>query len=209
MFNLRSTTWMMALALMLFTGGTTEAKVPDYTPGTYNIDAAHTRVSFIVPHLVVGKVQGRFNEVSGEFVLAEKFTDSTVTASIPVKSIDTGIKQRDDHLRSADFFEVEKYPTMSLKSKSVRGRKNKFRLTAALTIKDVTKDVVFEGQYTGSAVDAWDNQRAAIQLTGKVNRKDFNINYDDQVEIGPAVGDEVEIRIFVQGILEKDKKEEN
>ena len=98
MFRFRSTTLLMALALVLF-AGESQARKDAYIPATYTIDNAHTRVSFVIPHLVIAKVEGRFNEVSGEVVAAEKFRDSKVTATIPVKSIDTGIQQRDDHLR--------------------------------------------------------------------------------------------------------------
>ncbi|KAB2834976.1 MAG: YceI family protein [Candidatus Brocadia sp.] len=178
----------------------------DYLKGKYNVDPAHTRVSFIVPHFVVSEVEGRFNDVKGEFTLADPFTESRVSATIPVKSIDTGIKERDDHLRSKDFFEVTKYPEMKLVSKSITGTPESFKMIAALTIKDVTKDVIFEGKYTGSVNDPWGQQRAALQATAKVNRKDFNINYDDKIDIGPAVGDEVKIRLWTEGVKAEDSK---
>lgn len=176
-----------------------------YTPGNYAVDNAHTRVSFIAKHFVVSEVEGRFNEVKGSFVLAPKFTDSSVTATIPVNTIDTGIKQRDDHLKSPDFFDAKKFPEMKLVSKSIKGKPEKFKLTAAVTIKDVTKDVVFDGKYTGSVVDPWGNERAAIQLSGAVNRKDFNINYNDMLEIGPVVGEIIQVRIWTEGILQKEE----
>lgn len=178
----------------------------DYLPGKYDVDPAHTRASFIIPHFVVSEVEGRFNDVKGEFTLAENFKDSKVTATIAVKSIDTGVKQRDDHLRSKDFFEVAKYPSMKLVGKSITGTPESFKLTAALTIKDVTKDVVFDGKYTGSVKDSWRQQRVALQMTGKINRKDFHINYDDKVDLGPAVGDEVQIRIWTEGVPPKAAK---
>jgi polyisoprenoid-binding protein YceI len=177
-----------------------------YLPGKYSVDTAHTRVSFTVPHFVVSEVEGRFNDVKGEFTLAEKFEESSVSATIPVKSIDTAVKQRDDHLRSKDFFEVTKYPEMKLFSKSISGTPESFKLVAALTIKNVTKDVTFDGKYTGSVKDSWGQQRTALQLEGKVNRKDFNINYDDKVELGLAVGEEVKIRIWTEGVKQEPKK---
>lgn len=125
----------------------------DFVKGTYAVDPAHTRVSFVIPHFVVSEVEGRFNDVKGEFTLTEPFTNLKVTATIPVKSIDTGVTKRDDHLRSKDFFEVEKFPEMKLVSKSITGTAEAFKMVAALTIKGVTKDVTFDGKYTGSVKD--------------------------------------------------------
>lgn len=186
---------LLSVAFCLNAGAAT-----DYLDGQYNVDPAHSRVSFVIPHFVVSEVEGRFNDVKGEFTLAKPFTASTVTATIAVDSIDTGVKKRDGHLKSKDFFEVAKYPQMKLVSKSLTGTPDSFKMLAALTIKDVTKDITFDGKYTGSVKDPGGNQRAAFQLTGMVNRKDFHINYNDKVEIGPAVGDQVKIRIWVEGV---------
>lgn len=180
-----------------------------YQVGKYDVDPAHTRASFVVPHFVISEVEGRFNDIKGEFTLAESFKDSKVSATIPVKSIDTAVKQRDDHLRSKDFFEEAKYPEMKLVSKSITGTPEKFKMVAALTIKNVTKDVTFDGKYTGSAKDSWGKQRAALQATAKISRKDFNIKYDDKIDIGPAVGDEVVIRLWTEGVKAEDAKKES
>ena len=177
----------------------------DYVVGNYDVDPAHTRVSFVVPHLVVSEVEGRFTDLKGDFILAEKFEDSKVNATVQVKSIDTGIQKRDDHLRSKEFFDVEKYPAMKLETKKITGKPDSFELTAKLTIKDVTKEVVFTGKYTGSVKDPWGQQRAALQLKGKINRQDFNVKYDEKVLVGSAkeaaVGNEVEIVIRAEGTL--------
>ncbi|MBC7464855.1 MAG: YceI family protein [Bdellovibrio sp.] len=178
----------------------------DYMKGKYEVDPAHTRVSFVVPHFVVSEVEGRFNDVAGDFNLNDTFTKSTFTATVQTKSIDTGVSKRDDHLRSKDFFEVEKYPTMKMVSKSMTGDASAFRVVIAVTIKDVTKNIPFDGKYTGSAKDPWGGQRAALQLTGKVNRKDFHINYDDKISIGDAVGNDVVVTIRTEGVLAVNKK---
>lgn len=175
----------------------------DYKPGSYDVDPAHTRVSFVIPHFVVSEVEGRFNDVKGEFTLAEDFEDSKVNATINVKSIDTGVKKRDDHLRSKDFFEANKYPQMKLVSKKISGSPEKFKLIADVTIKDVTKEVPFEGKYTGWVKDSWGQNRVALQMNGEINRKDFHINYDDKVDIGPAVGDTVKVQIRTEGVPKK------
>lgn len=178
----------------------------DYVAGKYSVDNAHTRASFVVPHFVISEVEGRFNQVQGEFTLAAKFNDTKLTATIPIASIDTGVKQRDDHLKSADFFEVEKYPEMKLVSKKITGNAKNFKMVADLTIKDVTKEITFDGKYTGSVKDPQGKQRAAFQATATINRKDFNINYDDKISLGSAVGDKVQIRLWTEGILEEEKK---
>ena len=178
----------------------------ELAPGKYNIDPAHTRVSFLIDHFVVSQVQGRFNDVKGSFNLSKKIEDSKVDVTVPIASIDTGVKKRDDHLKSADFFDAKKFPTMTLKSKKFSGSLEDFKVTGDLTIKDVTKEVTLNGKYTGSVKDSWGQIRAAVRAEGKINRKDFNINYNDMVEAGPAVGDEVTIMILSEGIQDVPKK---
>lgn len=176
------------------------------TKGTYKVDPAHTRISFLIPHFVVSTVQGRFNDVNGTFVLSDKIEESKVDVTVPISSIDTGVKKRDDHLKSDDFFNVKKFPNMTFKSKKFSGSLENFKMTGDLTIKDVTKEVTFTGKYTGSVKDSWGQIRAAVQAEGKINRKDFNIMYNDMVEAGPAVGDEVTMMIISEGILEQPGK---
>lgn len=168
--------------------------------GEFNIDPAHTRVSFIVPHLVISEIEGRFDDVQGTFSIGPNIIGSKFSATVPVESINTGIAKRDEHLRSEDFFDVKKYPTMKFESKTITGTLNNFKMVAALTIKDVTKDVLFTGTYTGSVKDAQGKERVGLKATGKINRKDFNINYSDTVDLGPIVGNQVEIRIWTEGI---------
>ena len=175
-------------------------------PGKYNVDPAHTRVSFLIDHFVVSQVEGRFNDVKGSFNLDNDLSKSMVEVTIPISSIDTGVKKRDDHLKSPEFFNAKKFPTMTFKSKKFSGTLENFEVTGDLTIKDVTKEVTLTGKYTGSVKDSWGQIRAAVEATGKVNRKEFNINYNDMVEAGPAVGDEVTINIISEGIQDVPKK---
>lgn len=175
-------------------------------PGNYKIDSAHTRVSFLIDHFVVSQVQGRFNDVEGSFYLSDKIKDCKVNVTIPVASIDTGVKQRDDHLKSADFFEAKKYQNITFKSKKCTGKLSDFKVTGDLTIKDVTKEITLNAKHTGSVKDSWGQIRAAIEAEGKINRKDFNIKYNDMIEAGPAVGDEVTMKIISEGVLEQPKK---
>ncbi|MBS1971172.1 MAG: YceI family protein [Bdellovibrionales bacterium] len=176
-----------------------------YVKGKYEIDPAHTRVSFTIPHFVISQVEGRFDDVKGDFTIAEPFAASKANVVIDVKSVDTGVQQRDDDLRSKNFFEVAKYPTMKFVTKSVTGTPESFKVVGALTIKDVTKDVTLDGKLGGSLKDPWGNERSALTMTGMVNRRDFHINYNEMSELGPGVGDEVTIRISVDGIIPKKK----
>jgi polyisoprenoid-binding protein YceI len=178
----------------------------NYAPGTYEIDTVHTRVSFTVPHFVISQVEGRFNDVKGSFTLGEPFSASNASVTVQIESIDTGVKQRDDDLRSKNFFEASQYPAMTFVAKSFQGTPESCKVAGALTIKDVTKDVTFDGKYTGVVTDPRGNQRVAVQLTGVINRRDFHINYDQRLDIGPAIGDEVTIRIFADGIMKKQAK---
>src|SRR5690606_38340929 len=156
---------------------------------TDSIDPDHTRVSFIIDHLVVSEVQGRFNEVKETFTLNNDISKSSINVIGPIASIDTGVKKRDDHLRSADFVEVKKFANMTNKSKKFTGSPDDFKVTGDLTIKGVTKEVTLEGKYRGTVKDSWGFERVGVKASGKINRKDFNIKYNDMIEAGPAVGD--------------------
>ena len=195
---------LITLILSIFLSG--QASALELKEGKYSVDPAHTRVSFLIDHFVVSQVEGRFNDVKGFFILSDDIEKSKVEVTVPIASIDTGVKKRDDHLKSADFFDAKKYPTMTFKSKKFTGSLEDFKVTGDLTIKDVTKEVTLNGKYTGSVKDSWGQIRSAVRATGKINRKDFNINYNDMVEAGPAVGDEVTIEIISEGILEQPKK---
>ena len=191
---------LIAIVVAWTSGAFAETK---YAPGKYEIDPVHTRVSFIVSHFVISFVEGRFDDVKGDFTLGEPFTASQANVTVQIESIDTGVKLRDDDLRSKNFFEVSKYPTMTFVATSFRGTPDSCKVVGTLTIKDVTKEVTFDGKYTGVVNDPWGNQRAAIQLTGVINRRDFHINYSKLMDVGPEIGDEVTIRIFADGIIKK------
>lgn len=182
------------------------AVLPNYMPGQYTVDPDHTRVDFVINHFVISEVEGRFDHLSGEFSLEKKFTLSKVKAEIDAASINTGVPKRDDHLRSKDFFDVATYPKMTLVGKRFTGTPASFTLTADLTMKDVTKEVTFKGKYTGGITDPSGKQRVALNMSAKIKRKDFHINYDDKIDIGPAVGEEVTIMVRTEGIKTADVK---
>jgi polyisoprenoid-binding protein YceI len=182
----------------------TALNIPGYAAGTWDIDPAHSEVGFVVRHLVVTKVRGRFASFSGTIVTAENPLESSVDISVDLNSITTNQEQRDGHLRSADFFEVEKHPTMTYKATGARQDGDKFVLDGELTLKDVTKVVpltfevngIGENPMTGGTV-------AGFSGTATINRKDFNVNFEG-VQNGIAiVSDKIEIHIEVEANLRK------
>ncbi len=178
---------------------------PSAFAATYQIDPSHTQVHFTVPHLMVFKVRGNFNDFAGTVEVdgAEK-TLSAASAVIKTASIDTRNQKRDNHLRSADFFEADKYPEITFVSKKVTGSGSDITVTGDLTIKGVTKEVTLSGGFLGAATDPWGNQRAGFEATGKINRGDFGLTWNKALETGGVVvGDEVEIGLEVEAVLQK------
>ncbi|MES3036932.1 MAG: YceI family protein [Bdellovibrionota bacterium] len=188
-------TLILASALLASTSGF--AKV-NYEPGTYDIDPMHSKVGFEIPHLVITTVEGNFRKFDGKIELAQKFTDSKVEATVDTSSIDTGVADRDKHLRSADFFDVEKHPKMTFKSTSISGDPENFKLEGDLTIKGVTKRVTFDSKFLGQVKDAYGNLKSAVNATTKIKRKEYGLNWSKAVEAGPVVGDEVTISLKLE-----------
>lgn len=167
--------------------------------GQYQIDPTHSKIGFEIPHLVISSVEGSFNQFRGTIDLNEqRFSRSKVNASIDVKSISTGVKKRDNHLLSKDFFEATKYPKMTFKSHKIKGNKSKFKLTGDLTIKDKKRRVTFDGKFLGTVKDGYGNLKAAFVLTTTINRKDYGLTWGSVVEAGPVVGDDVKITLKIQ-----------
>src|SRR5690606_12107475 len=136
-------------------------------------------------HLAIAEIHGRFTEKSGKLKIGADPTKSSVEVTIQAKSVDTAIPPRDEHLRTADFFEVEKYPTIKFKSTSVRKVDDHYVVDGLLTIKDVTKPVSIPFSYFGPITDPWGGTRiGAIAEPITINRKDFNVNYDDRLPDG-------------------------
>lgn len=168
----------------------------------WEVDPAHSSAQFAIRHLMVSTVRGEFTKFSGTFTLDDKdLTKSTLEASIDVTSINTRIAKRDDHLKSPDFFDVAKYPTMTFKSKKVEAAgEGKFKVTGDLTMHGVTKEVVLD--VTGSTKpikDPMGKMRLGGSATTKINRKDFGLAYNKALETGGVlVGEEVDITIDVE-----------
>lgn len=166
--------------------------------GSYAIDAAHSKVGFEIPHLVIATVEGRFSKFDGNIKVEEKLEKSKATLNIDVASISTENKDRDDHLRSGDFFDVAKFPKMTFVTKKISGTPDALKITGALTLKGVTKDVTLDAKYLGEVKDAYGNLKIAFSGKGTINRKDFGLTWNSAVEAGPVVGDEVTLILNIQ-----------
>jgi len=171
-------------------------------PGTFVLDPAHTRVGFVAKHLMVAKVRGHFAEMAGSVTLAENPLDSTAEATIQVASITTGAEDRDAHLRSSDFFEIEKYPTMTFSgAKVLDASRGTFHVVGNLTIKGITRPVELEVEYDGFARDPWGNERIALTATTEIDREDFGITWNVALETGGVlVGRKVKIEIEAEAV---------
>ena len=172
---------------------------PKIEAGKYSLDAAHTKVGFEIDHLVISSVEGRFDKFSGAIDMDKKIDETKFDTTIDVNSISTGNVDRDTHLKSPDFFDAAKYPTITFKSKKVSGTADNLKISGDLTIKGVTKPVVLEGKYTGVVNDPFGFTRVAFNASTKISRKDFGLTWSKTVEAGPVVGDEVTISLKIEG----------
>jgi polyisoprenoid-binding protein YceI len=171
------------------------------TPGVWNVDPSHSTLGFSARHLVVAKVRGRFTDFSGVITIAENPLESSVAASAAVGSITTNDEQRDGHLKSGDFLDIETYPTLTLKSTSIRQDGSDYVLVADLTIKDVTKSVEFELEFEGVAKDPWGGTRAGFSAETEINRKDFGMEWNVALEAGGVlVGEKVKIQLDIEAV---------
>jgi polyisoprenoid-binding protein YceI len=166
--------------------------------GTYTIDPAHTSVEFAVRHMMISTVKGRFGEVVGTLEIPEQGPPQLV-ATIQSGSIDTRSEQRDAHLRSPDFFDVERFPVLHFRSTSVERVSDGFTVVGDLTIRDVTRPVTLHVTEEGAGVDPWGNEKAGYTATTKFNRSDFGLSWNAALETGGVlVSDEVRVALDVQ-----------
>jgi polyisoprenoid-binding protein YceI len=172
------------------------------TTTTYGIDKAHSEVTFQVRHLLT-RVRGRFSDFTGEIEYDEENPErSSVNVQVQAASIDTNERDRDAHLRSADFFDVDKFASLTFRSTGIQQKSaNRFDVTGELTIHGVTKSVSFDVSLLGKAKDPWGNERIAFEAEAVVNRKDFGLTWNAALETGGfLVGDEVTISLSVQAV---------
>jgi polyisoprenoid-binding protein YceI len=167
----------------------------DLKPGIWNVDATHSEVGFTARHLMVSKVRGQFKDFAAVVSVGQTFDESSVEATVQMASVDTNSADRDTHVKSADFFDVENNPTMTFKSTKVTGKS----LEGLLTIKGVSKPVTFNLDFGGVSADPWGGTRAGFEATAEINRKDFGLSWNVALEGGGAlVGEKVKITLDVQ-----------
>jgi polyisoprenoid-binding protein YceI len=178
---------------------------PAQTGRTYNLDPAHSSAAFIVRHLMIAKVRGNFNGISGSIHLpAAGHLPVSVQAEIDAASVDTRDPQRDGHLKSPDFFDVANHPQLTFRSTRIEGTEQAFRLTGDLTIHGTTREVTFDATFEGTGTDPWGNERIGYEATAKISRTDFGMTFNQALETGGVmISDEVKIELNVEAIAAK------
>jgi polyisoprenoid-binding protein YceI len=169
---------------------------------TWKLDPTHSLVEFGVKHLMIATVKGRITDVEGTIYTDEKDPrKSSVEATLKAVSIDTRTEQRDQHLRSADFLHVENYPEIKFRSTRIEGDKENFKLTGDLTIRDVTKPITLDVQFEGRTKDPWGGERVGFSASGKIDRRDFGLTWNQALEAGGVtVGHDIKISLEVEAV---------
>jgi polyisoprenoid-binding protein YceI len=172
------------------------------TRTTWKLDPSHTTVEFSAKHLMISTVKGRITDIEGTIDIDEKDPrNSSVEATLKAASLDTRTDQRDQHLRSADFLDVEKYPEIIFRSTRIEGDKDSFKLTGDLTIRDVTKPITLDVEFEGTGKDPWGGERVGFSAKGKFDRRDFGLTWNQALETGGVVvGNEIKISLEVEAI---------
>jgi polyisoprenoid-binding protein YceI len=181
--------------------------VPGYVPGTWDIDSVHSEVSFVVRHMVVSKVRGRFDRFGGTIVTADDPLQSSVEATIDAGSINTNQEQRDAHIRSADFLDVDNHPEITFRSLAVRATGHQFLVDGDLTIRGVTKPITLELEVNGFTPDPYGGTRAGFTATTEINRQDFEVSYNGPIpgaDNAMVLSDKLTLNIEVEAVLRQD-----
>ena len=167
--------------------------------GTWNIDASHSTVGFVVRHLMIAKVRGTFTKVSGTVTVPEDPFSTVVDVTIDPLSINTADEARDGHLRGADFLDVEKYGQITFKSTGIVADGSDYQLIGDLTLKGVTKSMTLAVEFEGTQQDPWGNTKAGFSATGEINRKDWGIEYNAALETGGVlIGEQVKLQLDIE-----------
>ena len=175
--------------------------IEELSPGTWNIDGSHSTVGFTARHLMITKVRGRFGAVEGAITIGEDRLTSSVSATVQMASVDTGDAGRDEHVRGADFFDVENFPTMTFTSTGVRGDGAEYYLTGDLTIKGITKTVEFDVEFDGVSGDPWGGTRVGFTAEAEINRKDWGIDFNMALDTGGVmVSDKIKVQLDIEAV---------
>jgi polyisoprenoid-binding protein YceI len=182
----------------------TAVEIPGYVAGTWTIDPVHSEVSFVVRHMMVSKVRGRFDTYSATVVTGADPLQSTVTATVELTSVNTGSADRDNHIRSDDFFGIAEHPSMTFQSTGVRRDGDDFFLDGDLSLRGVTKPVTFNLEINGFGPDAYGGTRAGFSATGEINRSDFGVSYNGPIPGGGvAISEKVTLHLEIEAVLDK------
>jgi polyisoprenoid-binding protein YceI len=184
----------------------TAVEIPGYVTGTWTIDPVHSEVSFVVRHMMVSKVRGRFDKFEGTIETASDPLQSTVTATVDLGSVNTGNETRDNHIRSEDFFHIEKHPTMTFRSTGIRPDGENFLLDGDLTLRGVTKPVTFLLELNGFGPDAYGGTRSGFSATAEINRNDWNVSFNGAIpgaNNAVVLSDKVTINLEIEAVLNK------
>lgn len=173
---------------------------PQIEAGTWALDKAHTKIGFIAKHLMVSKVRGHFARFDAEIAIGDDLTDSTIAVTIDPNSITTGADDRDNHLRSSDFFGVEAHPEMTFVSTDISRDGDDWKVTGDLTIRDVTRPVTLDVTYEGTATDPWGNQHVGFSARANINREDWDLTWNAPLEGGGWLVSK-EISLDIEGQL--------
>jgi polyisoprenoid-binding protein YceI len=175
---------------------------PASTRTAWKLDPTHTLVEFSAKHLMITTVKGRITDVEGTiYTDGDNPNNSLVEATLKAASIDTRTDQRDQHLRSADFLDVEKYPEIKFRSTRIEGNGQSFKLTGDLTIRDVTRPITLDAEFGGRTRDPWGGERVGFSANGKIDRRDFGLTWNQALEFGGvAVSNDIKISLEVEAV---------
>ena len=184
--------------------GSATRTTPVMPTGTWKVDAVHSSVSFSVKHMGIPNVRGRFTEFEGTLEVREELAEGRIQGTVKVASIDTDDAQRDEHLRSADFFDVERFPEIRFESTRIEAiDEERTRVTGNITMHGVTREIVLEGQTEGTDTDPWGNTRVGVEGVGKLLRSEFDMKFNQALGSGnKLVGDKVAITLDVSAVLQ-------
>jgi polyisoprenoid-binding protein YceI len=180
----------------------TEEGVVRVPAGTWRVDPSHSSVAFEVKHMKIATVRGQFREFDGTVEAAEDVSESRAHGWVNVASIDTGNDDRDQHLRSADFFDAERYPRATFESTRIEPAGGpEYKVTGNITIKDVTREVTFDATVEGAGEDPWGNERVGVSLRGTINRTEFGLTWQQRLAGGGLlVGEDVRVLIDASAV---------
>ena len=184
--------------------GSVSRTTPVMPTGVWKVDAVHSSVSFSVKHMGIANVRGRFTEIEGTLEVREDLAEGRIQGTVKVASIETGDAKRDEHLRSADFFDVERFPEISFESTRIEAiDEERTRVTGNLAMHGVAREIVLEGQTEGTDTDPWGNTRVGVEGFGKLLRSDFEMKFNQALSSGnKLVGDKVTITLDISAVLQ-------